>query len=115
MGAGAYIITQQACRELVKNIFPIHVAPDDWKYFLKNGIHSARLVYPKPVDTYDFRSNISNYADLKGKSRVMQLIEVINERKLFPFYQLMALRRGFIKRRLNDNYSFVNRKSVFDQ
>ena len=114
VAAGAYIITQKACREIVKRIFPIHVAPDDWFFFLHNGIASARFVYPKPVDTYDFRSNISSYSNLSGKLFLLRVLDFIDKRKLFPFYQLLAIRRGFIKRKLNDNFSFVNEKSVLD-
>ena len=114
VGAGAYLITQKACRELVEIIFPVHVAPDDWKFFLKNGLSSVRLVYPKPVDTYDFPSNISSFSNLTGKSYFQILLDSIQERKIFPFYQLLSFRRGFIKRKLNNNFSFVNKRSVFD-
>lgn len=111
--AGAYIITKEACEALIKVIMPIHVGPDEWKYFSENGLGQIRLLYPQVVKTYDFRSTISDISNFSKNKILIRTLNVIEKRKIFPFAQLLSLRRNIYKNKVYNNFKFVDKKSTF--
>ena len=84
--ATAYILPRSAYLSLLENSIPIRVACDKWDYFIeKNMLSSIACVYPNPIDTMDFKSDIA-YLDAGFKKR---LSETIDRNRIFPFYQIL--------------------------
>jgi glycosyl transferase, family 25 len=110
-GAGAYIITKAACEALVKLIMPVHVGPDDWEYFSNNGIEHVRVLYPRVVKTYDFRSTISDASNFSKNKGLIKFLNFIEKNKVFPVYQILALRRNIYKNRIYNNFKLVEKQS----
>lgn len=97
-GAG-YIVTQEMCKKLTDNILPIRRAADSWTDFAKDGvIKDIYCVYPKPVNIVFAKSTI-DYMD--SKSLASKLSQLVNDYKIFPFYQLLKYRRKAMNKNMN--------------
>jgi len=91
VSSAAYIITQEACKSMVKNLLPIRFTADSWGEFYKiGGFESLRCIYPRIVDVADAKSTIE-YMDNNWKSRITKWID---NYKVFPFYQLLKRLRN---------------------
>jgi glycosyl transferase, family 25 len=62
-GAGAYLITRDACRRMAKAMLPVRAPVDDWSFFCNKGIlDKVRCVVPMPVRVnLRFRTTIEHY------------------------------------------------------
>ena len=87
----AYVLNRNTCVSLLEGSFPIRVSCDSWNYYIQNNIlNSVACVYPNPVDTMDFKSDIA-YHDTGWKQKISKLVD---KHQIFPFYQIMReLRR----------------------
>jgi glycosyl transferase, family 25 len=110
--ASAYIITHAACVSMIKMILPIRFAADCWGDFYKNhGYKNLHCLFPAIIDTADSKSTI----DYLKESRLTALLNSIDKNKIFPFYQLLRLRRKYNKSKmrkviLSDKPSFKNKR-----
>jgi glycosyl transferase, family 25 len=111
---GAYIVTKKACEAMIKVILPVRKGPDDWNFFMENGLENIRVLYPRVIKTYDFRSSISSISSLGKKNLLTSCVVWIDNNKVFPFYQLLAWRRNFTKNRQSNRFQLVNKKSSID-
>jgi glycosyl transferase family 25 len=94
----AYVISLENARRLVNLIYPIKYPSDSWAVYHREGaIAGLRCVLPLPVESGFFRSNIG-YEQDKKLNRVVKYFESIG---LFPFPQLLKLRRLQRARRQN--------------
>lgn len=91
-GALAYIVTEDAARNIANNVLPINNVYDDWHRYCINGyIKNLQIVFPFPLKLSPAFSEIhdANLLDTKfGKAKT-----IIRKYKLFPFYQLMMMAR----------------------
>jgi len=88
---GGYFIASDAAKKLYDNVLPIKVSADSWGEFIKYGyLKSVRVVIP-----FAGRSSYSESAiDYVGESSLRgRLKSFISTTKLFPFFQLLKLRR----------------------
>lgn len=108
---GAYIITREACLSMISAIQPIRKGPDDWQFFYENGLKNIRVVYPRPVETYDFRSTLSNLSNFQNKSLLARGIDFVNKYRIFPFYQVLAYRRRHKKRGIGGDFELTQHVS----
>lgn len=50
-GAGAYLVTSEACEFMTREILPVRVPADDWAFFFaKDALRGVRCVAPVPVE-----------------------------------------------------------------
>jgi glycosyl transferase, family 25 len=50
-GAGAYLVTREACEFMAREVLPVRVPADDWAFFFaKDALRSVRCVAPVPVE-----------------------------------------------------------------
>jgi GR25 family glycosyltransferase involved in LPS biosynthesis len=50
-GAGAYLVTREACEFMTREVLPVRVPADDWAFFFaKDALRSVRCVAPVPVE-----------------------------------------------------------------
>lgn len=97
--ANAYAISFEAARSMFEKVLPIRAGADPWKYFMNNGmIDEIRFVYPMCCDSGDFKSTIDY---LKQKSLTEKFSSLINEYKIFPFYQFLRQKRNRFKNKLH--------------
>lgn len=108
---GAYIITKEACQQLVNFILPIRRGPDDWSSYYENCLDSIRVIYPRPMDTYDYRSTITNLDDTTGGS-LAKAIHFIDNYKIPVLNQLLAIRRKYNKTYKDSKFELTNEKSL---
>jgi glycosyl transferase, family 25 len=115
INAVAYIITNSACRSMVKAILPVRFAADCWGNFYENGgFIKFSCLYPSIVDIIDAKSSI----DYVTNKRMSKILDFIDKRRVFPLYQLLRLRRKnnrmkVRKVELTNDISFVERnKSI---
>jgi glycosyl transferase family 25 len=103
IAATAYILTRQGYRSLAQNILPISTAADVWNTFLeKNFISGIACIYPYPVDTMDFKSDI-DYVSSSWKKKVSVFID---KKKIFPLYNILKI----IRRRNREKMKMVTIK-----
>jgi glycosyl transferase family 25 len=91
ISGNAYIITNQACRQVIKYQTPVKVAADAWnEYFEKGAIEHIRCVYPMLADVADYKSTIDYVSGHSIKGAVLNYIDTY---RIFPVYQLLKRRR----------------------
>jgi GR25 family glycosyltransferase involved in LPS biosynthesis len=50
-GAGAYLVTREACEFMTREVLPVRVPADDWAFFFaRDALRSVRCVAPIPVE-----------------------------------------------------------------
>jgi glycosyl transferase family 25 len=50
-GAGAYLVTREACEFMTRVVLPVRVPADDWAFFFaKDALRSIRCIAPVPVE-----------------------------------------------------------------
>jgi glycosyl transferase family 25 len=93
----AYLITRQACAQLVDILVPVRAAADDWGRFHDEGaVDRLRCVVPRPAGVRtDFKSTIDYISASSLRARVTT---AISRRHVFPFHQLLALKRKRLER-----------------
>ncbi len=95
----AYIITNQACQEVLKLQTPIRVAADSWnEYYEAKAIKHISCVYPMLADVADYKSTIDYIATNSFKGT---LLDYIDRYKIFPVYQLLKRRKKLRTAMLN--------------
>lgn len=103
--AAAYMLTRSTALQMAEYTSTIKATADAWGHFMENGvIDKVRCTAPSIVLTADFKSSI-DYIDassFKGK-----ILGVIDRRKIFPFYQILAKRRKANVERIRDSFVFV--------
>lgn len=89
--SGAYVISLDVAQKLHDNEFPIKSTIDSWGRFIGSGwIKSLRVVIPFAAHS-SFVDSAVDYIDPKSmKGRIKNFISVL---RLFPFYQMLRLRR----------------------
>jgi hypothetical protein len=99
--AGAYVITREACLNMLETAMPIRLGPDSWNAFYEEGaLHRLRCIVPRPVGVRtDFKSTIDYLGN--DASLVQRVMTGISERRPFPFYNLVAWRRSLVERRMS--------------
>jgi glycosyl transferase family 25 len=62
-GAGAYLITREACHRMARAVLPVRAPADDWEFFYNKGaLERVRCVAPIPVQINSaFRTTIDHY------------------------------------------------------
>jgi glycosyl transferase, family 25 len=98
VNAGAYIITQEACKRMNESALPVRANADDWRFFYKEGIlDRVRCVLPLTVvKNPKFESTIGLYSlgnGLKGR-----LVEPFVRHKIPLLHQVILYRRQRILR-----------------
>ncbi len=75
-GAGAYVITRDACERMAKTVLPIRVNLDNWEFFQKEGAFDrVRCVVPMPVRiNSEFRTTIDHYEAQSLQTRLREAI-----------------------------------------
>ena len=109
---GAYVLTAQAARKLSGFILPVRVGPDSWGVFHEGGaLDRLRCVVPRPVRT---RTDLKSTVDYLGSHRSLRqrVMTAIADHRVFPAYQLLALRRAAIERRMS-RFSVVSDRSPY--
>jgi len=94
--AAAYVIGNNAAKNLLNHILPVRVCADSWGYFYNKGyFQSIRCLYPLQLKVHNFKSSIDyiNHSSLLGK-----FLNFVDRFTVPPFYQILAWRR---RRRLN--------------
>jgi glycosyl transferase family 25 len=99
-GAQAYVITRSAGERLVELMIPIRAAADSWAFLYEHGgIESLRCVIPRPFGVRSaFKSTIDYVQSDTAAGRISELIA---RRRLFPLYQLLALKRAALGQRMS--------------
>jgi glycosyl transferase family 25 len=96
----AYLITRQACERLVDLLVPVRAAADDWGRFHDEGaVDRLRCVVPRPAGVRtDFKSTIDylSATSLRGRAAT-----AVSQRRIFPLYQLLALKRRRLETRMS--------------
>lgn len=99
LSSAAYAISLEAARSMYQKVLPVRVCADTWKYFIKNGmIDEIRFVHPMCCDTGDFKSTLDY---LKQESLTGKFSSLINQYKVFPFYQYLKWKRNRFKNKLH--------------
>jgi hypothetical protein len=98
--AGAYVVTREAAIALRDFILPVRAGPDSWGFFCEHGaLDSLRCVFPRAVSVRnDFKSSLDY---LPPHSRRQQVATAIADRRVFPFYQLLAAKRTLRERSMS--------------
>jgi glycosyl transferase family 25 len=97
--AGAYVVTREACLQLLGALLPLRTYVDDWDFYCREGVLSGvRCVVPMPVtNSPSFRSTIDYYPP---GSLQWQLRERFGRTWVPGLGGLLALRRRHTLRRL---------------
>jgi glycosyl transferase family 25 len=91
ISGNAYIITNKACREVLRFQTPIKVAADSWnEYYEGQAVEHVRCVYPMLTGVADYKSTIDYISKNSFKAT---LLNYIDRHKIFPVYQLLKRRR----------------------
>lgn len=98
--ASAYIITREACETMLHELEPVWTGTDAWGEFHDKGaFERIRCVASRPVGMRtDFKSTV-DYIDTS--SIAGRLLTVVARRRVFPFHQLLSLRRARHERRMS--------------
>lgn len=96
--ASGYLITREAASRLAQVILPVRVAADGWAEFYQFGALTAvRCVLPRVLSVrHDFRTTLEHAAPSSLRARTAELVA---RDRLFPFYQVLQLKRSFVRRR----------------
>jgi glycosyl transferase, family 25 len=97
-GAGAYIVTREACERMVKCLMPVRIQADSWWLFYGEGLlDRVRCVVPQPVlKSHKFISTIGSYS--LGSSVRGRLVGPLMRHKIPLVYQVLCYRRQRILR-----------------
>lgn len=96
VSANAYIITNKACKEILKFQTPLKTTSDSWGTYIDNrAIDRIRCMYPMLADTADFKSSIDY---VKSNSFISPVLNVVEKYKVFPFYQFLKYRRNKMRK-----------------
>jgi glycosyl transferase family 25 len=99
-GAQAYVISRSACERLVELMIPIRAAADSWAFlYEQDGIESLRCVIPRPFGVRDAFKSTIDY--VRSDTAAGRISEFVARRRLFPLYQLLALKRAALGRRMS--------------
>jgi glycosyl transferase, family 25 len=73
-GAGAYLITREACNRMARAALPMRVPADEWSFFYDKGaLERVRCVAPIPVQINSaFRTTIDHYEAGTLQTRVRE-------------------------------------------
>ena len=92
--AAGYVISLAAAKNLAKSVLPIRYAADGWSsYYYDHNILSLRCVTPFPVKPAGFKSDIDYVNNDSFRSKALLFI---NKHNIFPFKQLLDLRRKHV-------------------
>ncbi|PIQ20079.1 MAG: hypothetical protein COW65_17085 [Cytophagales bacterium CG18_big_fil_WC_8_21_14_2_50_42_9] len=105
VSANAYLITNEACKEILEFQSPLKTTSDSWGVYFENKvINGIRCMYPMLADTADFKSSIDY---VKSNSFISPVLYAVEKYKIFPFYQLLKYRRNKMRRSML-NFEFTN-------
>lgn len=94
ISTAGYCITRDACQTMLQKTLPLHAGPDSWKYFCECGaLQQLHMVYPMPVQTFEFQSTISNVLEMKNASLLGKLIAMVEKYKIPLLYWYLQRRR----------------------
>lgn len=89
--SGAYMISLPAAAQLYDHEFPVKSSADSWGHFIQRGrIKSLRTVMPFAAHSTLEESSVDYVDPKKPAGKIKNLI---SELRLFPFYQLLRLKR----------------------
>lgn len=89
----AYVVTQEAARNMIAANQPIANTPDSWGFFYdKKAIKRLLCAYPHAVQTADLKSTMDT-----GKFN--KLSRFVHRYKIFPLHQYLIYRRRKIKQK----------------
>ena len=89
---GGYIIHYEAAKSMLEKLVPFRAFPDDWKSFFDRKIlNGVRVVYPFLMENTYEPTTIS--PNIKGGMFVRKLLPFLEQKKIFPLYQLLKWRR----------------------
>jgi glycosyl transferase family 25 len=96
----AYLITREACDPLIDVIVPVRAAADSWGLFRDGGaVERLRCVVPRPTGVRtDFKSTIDYISATSLRARAATAVA---QRRVFPLYQLLALKRRRLERSMS--------------
>ncbi len=104
--AAAYMLTKASAQKFAHYTSTVRATADAWGHFVENGvIHRVRCAAPSIVHTAEFKSSIDYIEATSIKGRLLGLVD---KRKIFPFYQLLAKRRKSNVERIRDSYVLVD-------
>jgi glycosyl transferase, family 25 len=100
ISTAAYVITREACTGLLDVVRPVRAGADGWAFFYEQGgFDRLRCVVPRPVGMRtDFKRAIDY---LPSGSRRAALASLVDRHRLFPFSQLLALKRWIRELRMS--------------
>ncbi|MFN0118101.1 MAG: glycosyltransferase family 25 protein [Elusimicrobiota bacterium] len=111
--ASAYIITNEAARNMIDSILPISVTADSWHYFYrKNAFSSFRCLFPLAIKTKHFKSSIDYIPADSLKAKIAILID---RYKIPPAFQLLKLIRKHRANRMNKRFTLTQESSPIYQ
>jgi len=91
ISANAYIITREACQNILEFQNPLKTICDSWGVFYENNVvKNIRCIVPMLANTGDFKSSI-NY--VTSKSLLGRFLSIVERYKLFPLYDILRYRR----------------------
>ncbi|RYD57372.1 MAG: glycosyltransferase family 25 protein [Sphingobacteriales bacterium] len=92
--AAGYVISHDLCKKMMEFVLPIRHGADSWTDFSKGGaLPEVYCVYPQPAHLALAKSTIDYMETGSLQSKVS---DAINEYKIFPFYQLLQMRRKML-------------------
>jgi hypothetical protein len=97
-GAGAYIVTREACQRMIKCLLPVRIQADSWWFFYREGLlDRVRCVAPQPVRKCPkFISTIGSYS--LGSGVKGRIVGQVVRRKIPLVHQAVCYRRQRILR-----------------
>jgi glycosyl transferase family 25 len=97
----AYLITREACEQLVDLVVPVRAGADSWGFFHDHGaVHRLRCVVPRPAGVRtEFKSTIDY---VSATSPRVRLTTAVSRHRIFPLYQLLALKRRRLEQRMTE-------------
>jgi glycosyl transferase, family 25 len=97
-GAGAYIVTREACERMIKSLLPVRIQADTWWFFYREALlDRVRCVAPQPVPKCPkFTSTIGSYS--LGSGVKGRIAGQILQRKIPLVHQALCYRRQRILR-----------------
>lgn len=103
--AAGYVVTHDVAKKMLDFLTPIRYGADNWHEFIKEGVLSrAVCVHPRPVNIRYLKSTIDYVSD---DSAIVKITNFVNTYKVFPFYQLLKLRRMQMNKKM-DRVAVIN-------
>lgn len=92
--AAGYVISRDLCKKMMDFVMPIRHGADSWTDFSKGGaLPEIHCVYPQPAHLAFAKSTIDYLETGSIKSQASNLI---NDYRIFPFYQVFKIRRKML-------------------